>query len=145
MVKRLLFFCAFWAEGRVWGDMQSRTEQVTLVSICLTLTRISSHMHTLCRAHANTDTCVSLHTHTQRKKKAASISAQQFSSGPISPGSTVTEGWAEEFCDAPLQSCRRMNGLSVQSAVSPRPKRPSWTGNDWGMWWHNSGSGGSLV
>lgn len=103
-----------------------------------------THAHSLSSSRKHRHMCKFAHTHTE-KKKAASISAQQFSSGPISPGSTVTEGWAEEFCDAPLQSCRRMNGLSVQSAVSPRPKRPSWTGNDWGMWWHNSGSGGSLV
>lgn len=71
-----------------------------------------------------------VHTHTYTLQKAASIRAQQFSSSPISLVSTVTAGWAEEFCDAPLQSCRRMNGLSVLSAVSPGPNCLSWTGND---------------
>lgn len=100
-------------------------------------------MHALYPAQANTDMCmykhVRTHTHARtHKQKAASISAQQFLSGPISLGSTVTAGWAEEFCDAPLQSCQRMNELSVQSAVSPRPECPSQTSTDWGMWWHKS-------
>lgn len=90
-----------------------------------------------------TETHMHVHTHTHISK-AASIRAQQFSSSLISLVSTVTAGWAEEFCDAPFQSCRRMNGLSVLSAVSPRPNCLSWTRNDYGMWWHNSDSGGVL-
>lgn len=106
------------------------------MSICLTLTRISSHACTLSRAHRN--------THTLHKLLRSGLT-RQLSSSPISLVSTVTAGRAEEFCDARLQSCRRMNGLSVLSAVSPRPKCLSWTRNDEGMWWHNSDSGGRLV
>ena len=59
------------------------------------------------------------HTYTHTLQKAASIRAQQFLSSPISLVSTVTADWAEEFWDAPLQSCRRMNGLSVPSLPDP--------------------------
>lgn len=68
----------------------------------------------------------------RHRLKAAYVDAQWFSSGLILLGSKVTAGWAEEFCDAPLQSNRQMNELSVQAAASPR-SNPSWTGNERGL------------
>jgi len=149
LVKR--FFFSFWAERTVWGDMQRCNSVSNRISdLGEHLLNINTHKFTCTLVLELTKTQKCTHTHRRRHththiSKAASIRAQQFSSSPISPVSTVTAGWAPEFCDAPFQSCSRMNGLSVLSAVSPRPNCLSWTGNDKGMWWHNSASGGSLV
>lgn len=79
----------------------------------------------------------------RHRSKAAYVDAQCFSSGPILLGSKVTAGPAEEFCDAPLQSYRQKNELSVQAAVSPRAN-PSWTGNERGLvlWQRQQGETG---
>lgn len=125
----------FWAERTVWGDMQRCNSVSNRISdlgehLLNINTHKFTHAHSFSNSHKNTETHMRACTHTLLKKKAASIGAQQFSSSPISLVSTVTAGWAEEFCDAPFQSCRRMNGLSVLSAVSPRPNCLSWTGKD---------------
>lgn len=115
--------------GQCWETcrdaIQCQTEKVTLVCICLTLPHASSHAHTHTRAclePTQTQRHICVHAHTR------SIRDPQFSSSLILLVSTVTAGWAEEFCDAPFQSCSQMNGLSVLCAVSPRPNCLAWTG-----------------
>lgn len=108
---------------------------MTLLSICLTLTHVSSHTHTLCR-----DTHARAHTHTSKS------CFDQGSAVPLEPhlagfygNSRLGRGILG--CSTPVMQTDEWTVCSV----SPGPKCLSWTGDDSGMWWHDSDSRGNLV
>lgn len=110
----------------MWGDMQrcnsvsNRKSDLGVHLLNITTCKFTCTHTLVLSPHKHRHICVHAHT--------CSIRDQQFSSSLILLVSTVTAGWADEFCDAPFQSCSQMNGLSVLSAVSPRPNCLSWTG-----------------